>query len=370
MSLLNTLHSPFLVIETTEKMVLWTDTVPLLIYNDCPGTIWPGIYTTSGTGPGTGGFELAAGANKSLEVSTDWYGRIWGRTNCTSSGDDSLVCTTGSCGQMDCTQASGEPPATLAEILLAGGTTGTQNYVDISLVDGYNLPIALEYQADPSGQQPPPNMVNPACIATKGYLAPKNRTGTDYTTSTYPMPYETQQTSAHVGHWCPWSLQILDPSKPGAGIYPYPDDTVARPVFDPCLSACKSTGSDRDCCNGKYNDPEKCPRSAYARRAKAVCPDAYSFPYDDAASTFVIPGGGGWGVRFCPAGRSTDILATFGSQISQWAATGELTADILAVAGNVSYIEAQGAAGESGVGEFMGRVFVAVLVSLAVNVLL
>lgn len=95
-----------MVIETTEKMVLWTDTVPLLIYNDCPGTIWPGIYTTSGTGPGTGGFELAAGANKSLEVSTDWYGRIWGRTNCTSSGDDSLVCTTGSCGQMDCTQAS------------------------------------------------------------------------------------------------------------------------------------------------------------------------------------------------------------------------------------------------------------------------
>lgn len=87
-------------------MVLWTDTVPLLIYNDCPGTIWPGIYTTSGTGPGTGGFELAAGANKSLEVSTDWYGRIWGRTNCTSSGDDSLVCTTGSCGKMDCTQAS------------------------------------------------------------------------------------------------------------------------------------------------------------------------------------------------------------------------------------------------------------------------
>lgn len=87
-------------------MVLWTDTIPLLIYNDCPGTIWPGIFTTSGTGPSTGGFELTAGANKSLEVSTDWYGRIWGRTNCTSSGDDVLTCTTGSCGQMDCAQRS------------------------------------------------------------------------------------------------------------------------------------------------------------------------------------------------------------------------------------------------------------------------
>ena len=87
-------------------MVLWTDTVPLLIYNDCPGTIWPAIYTTSGTGPGTGGFELVSGANKSLEIPTDWDGRIWGRTNCTSSGDDDLVCTTGSCGLMNCTQAA------------------------------------------------------------------------------------------------------------------------------------------------------------------------------------------------------------------------------------------------------------------------
>ncbi|KUI73228.1 Thaumatin-like protein 1a [Cytospora mali] len=351
-------------------MVLWTSTVPLLIYNDCPGTIWPGIYTTSGTGPGTGGFELAAGANRSLEVSTDWYGRVWGRTNCTSTTDGGLTCTTGSCGQMDCTSASGEPPATLAEILLAGGTTGTQNFVDISLVDGYNLPVALEYQADPSGQQPPPNMVNPACIATTGYLSPKNRTGTDYATSTYPMPYETHQTSSHVGHWCPWDLQILHPSKPGAGIYPYPDDHVARPVFDPCLSACKATGSEKDCCTGKYNDPDKCPRSLYSRRAKAVCPDAYSFPYDDSASTFVIPGGGGWAVRFCPAGRSTDILETFGSQISEWAASGELSADILATASNVSYIKAHGAA--SGVrvaGGFLGRVLVAVLVSLAVNMM-
>lgn len=213
-------------------------------------------------------------------------------------------------------------------------------------------------------------MVNPSCIATAGYLSPKNRTGTEYTTDAYPMPYETRQTSSRVGHWCPWSLQVLDPAKPGAGVYPYPDDTARRPVFDPCLSACKSTNSDRDCCNGEYDDPDKCPRSAYSRRAKAVCPDAYSFPYDDSASTFVIPRGGGWGVRFCPRGRSTNILETFGGQISQWAATGQLTGDILAAAGNVTYIEAQGAAGGGGAGRALGRVFVAVVVSLAVSMAL
>lgn len=182
------------------------------------------------------------------------------------------------------------------------------------------------------------------------------------------MPYETQQTSSRVGHWCPWSLQVLNSEKPGAGIYPYPDDGAARPVFDPCLSACKSTLSDRDCCSGEYDDPDRCPRSAYARRAKEVCPDAYSFPYDDAASTFVVPRGGGWGVRFCPAGRSTNILQTFGAVISGWAASGELSAGVLAAAGNVSYIEAVGGVKGVGAGRVMGRVFVAVLVSLAVGV--
>lgn len=52
-----------------------------------------------------------------------------------------------------------------------------------------------------------------------------------------------------------------------------------------------------------------------------MCPDAYSFAFDDRASTFVVPaltasdaaaggggGGVGWEVRFCPGGRSTDIL--------------------------------------------------------------
>lgn len=75
--------------------------MPLEIYNHCPDTLWPAIFTTSGGGPSTGGFELAAGANKSLEVDANWYGRVWARTNCTSS-DDAFICQTGSCGVLDC----------------------------------------------------------------------------------------------------------------------------------------------------------------------------------------------------------------------------------------------------------------------------
>lgn len=56
--------------------------MPLVISNNCADTIWPGIGTQAGTGPGTGGFELSSGSSNSLTVSADWQGRVWGRTNC------------------------------------------------------------------------------------------------------------------------------------------------------------------------------------------------------------------------------------------------------------------------------------------------
>lgn len=90
-------------------------TVPLKISNYCEQTIWPGIGTQAGTGPGTGGFELDSGDVKELEVGADWQGRIWGRTNCTfnelGTGASNLngnngagaACTTGDCaGVLSC----------------------------------------------------------------------------------------------------------------------------------------------------------------------------------------------------------------------------------------------------------------------------
>lgn len=75
--------------------------------------------------------------------------------------------------------------------------------------------------------------------------------------------------------------------------------------------------------------------------AKSVCPDAYSFAFDDATSTFIVPAGGGWEVVFCPAGRSTDILATFGDILSQVASGHGGDANVLARASNVSYIQSK-----------------------------
>jgi len=55
---------------------------PLLVTNNCPETIYPGISTQSGDGPKENGFKLDPGETRNQTVSEDWQGRVWGRTNC------------------------------------------------------------------------------------------------------------------------------------------------------------------------------------------------------------------------------------------------------------------------------------------------
>lgn len=89
--------------------------IPLLITNNCPETIWPGIGTQAGIGPGTGGFELGPTFSVQLFVGPTWQGRVWGRTNCSfnaaGTGPSNLngingngaACSTGDCfGVVNC----------------------------------------------------------------------------------------------------------------------------------------------------------------------------------------------------------------------------------------------------------------------------
>lgn len=221
-----------------------------------------------------------------------------------------------------------------------GGYEDTQTFYDISLVDGYNIPLGIVYLPRDNTTWIPPNLTNCACIASAGFLSEPARSGLAYTNVTYPVPYEAHQTNAGVANWCPWDLQEYPPSKPGDGIYPYPDDNIQRPVFDPCLSACSATRNPADCCTDEYNNANVCQPSYYSRQAKAVCPDAYSYAFDDQTSTFIIPTGGGWQIVFCPAGRSTNILQVFGAEMRALASGRDFSTDrILEVARNKTFIE-------------------------------
>lgn len=206
-------------------------------------------------------------------------------------------------------------------------------------MDGYNLPLGLTFLPgnDSLLQLIPPNLVSPACIATEGLLTTQTSYGvpSDFTTNaTFPLPYEESQTNSSVAKWCPWDNQLFpNPNPPGDGVYPYPVDNVPRPAFNPCLSSCTLTGSAADCCTGSHSVSSKCKPSYYSTQAKSVCPDAYSYAFDDATSTFSVPMGGGWEVVFCPAGRSTDILRRLGSVIGEMANQG-VTENVIRQASN------------------------------------
>ena len=82
---------------------------PLMITNQCPEVIHPGIGTQAGTAPETHGFKLDPGETRNLTVSADWQGRVWGRTNCSFNAEGTGPSHPGglngggaSCGTGDC----------------------------------------------------------------------------------------------------------------------------------------------------------------------------------------------------------------------------------------------------------------------------
>ncbi|KAF2797172.1 Osmotin, thaumatin-like protein [Melanomma pulvis-pyrius CBS 109.77] len=311
---------------------------PLLVTNSCPETIWPGISTQSGDGPKENGFELLPGKTYNQTVSEDWQGRVWGRTNCSFNDDGTgpkngqgKACRSGDCnGIIDCI-VGGDVPVSLAEFTLDAGDGHT--YYDISLVDGYNIPMAIVLQPlqNASLDDIPPNLTNPSCQGTVGLLAQKGydpyTSGYEIflrTNSSYPLPFEQKVDDNQVSRWCPWDLQQEPPEKPGDGVYPYPDDNIERPAFNPCFSACAKNNKPEDCCTGDHNSPSSCQPSEYSKSVKAVCPDAYSYAFDDQTSTFIIPAGAGFEVVFCPGARSTNILATETEKLHQLAESGHV----------------------------------------------
>lgn len=69
-----------------------------------------------------------------------------------------------------------------------------------------------------------------------------------------------------------------------------------------------SPGQSLPCCSGPdHGTPNTCAPTAYSKFFKAECPEAYSYAYDDASSTFTCAGngnGGGYDVVFCPGESS------------------------------------------------------------------
>ncbi|XP_050363067.1 thaumatin-like protein 1 [Argentina anserina] len=227
--------------------------------NRCSYTVHPGTLSGSSSPRlETTGFQLVPGESRSLQAPPGWSGRFWGRTGCKfNSVNGQGSCTSADCGsnQVECNGAGAVPPATLAEFTIGSGDS--KDFYDVSLVDGFNLPMMVE----PSGGSGDCSSTGCAVDLNKG---------------------------------CPSELQFAG----GAG----------------CRSACEAFQKPEYCCSGEYGSPDTCKPSVYSQMFKAACPTAYSYAYDDGTSTFTCSGAD-YAITFCPSSTtslksSTPTVAT------------------------------------------------------------
>ena len=82
------------------------------------------------------------GQTQAVDVPFNWLSaRIWPRTGCSLQGTN-FQCETGQClNNIECQGTTEKPPATLAEFNLA---SPQGDFYDISLVDGFNIPMSIE----------------------------------------------------------------------------------------------------------------------------------------------------------------------------------------------------------------------------------
>ncbi|CAJ1930413.1 unnamed protein product [Sphenostylis stenocarpa] len=225
------------------------------IVNKCSYTVWPGILSSAGTSPlSTTGFVLQPGESNVVGVPPAWSGRLWGRTLCSQDAAGKFSCVTGDCGSsaVECAGGNAAPPATLAEFTLNGA--GGLDFFDVSLVDGYNLPMIVEPQGETGGGN---------CTAT-GCVVDLNTP-------------------------CPTELKVMSSG-----------DGVA------CKSACEAFGDPQYCCSGAYATPDTCKPSSYSQFFKSACPRAYSYAYDDGSSTFTCASAD-YTITFCPQLSTSSI---------------------------------------------------------------
>ncbi|XP_040382628.1 thaumatin-like protein 1b [Oryza brachyantha] len=235
------------------------------ISNYCAQTIWPATLAGAGTPQlATTGFRLDPGQSVQVPAPAGWSGRVWARTGCDFSGGAGVggatACQTGDCGgRLECAGTGATPPATLFEVTLGKGAVGDKDYYDVSLVDGYNLPVVAVPQGSATGG-------GGAC-ATTGCTADLNLS-------------------------CPKELQVDGGGGGGT--------TVA------CRSACEAFGQDQYCCSGAYATPATCRPTAYSGMFKSACPRAYSYAYDDGTSTFTCSSAAGYTIAFCLASTGSN----------------------------------------------------------------
>jgi hypothetical protein len=143
-------------------------------------------------------------------------------------------------------RCSGTYPGTtnMGALSLAEWTMGNHDdWYDVSLVDGYNLPVRM--------------------FPVKG----------TFTTQVGSFFCDTAGCTKDLLPNCPPELQLKN----------------SQGEVVQCLSACSKFRADSFCCAGYYSVPQTCHATSYSKLFKDACPWAYSYAYDDLTSLYQCP---------------------------------------------------------------------------------
>ncbi|KAK8987295.1 hypothetical protein V6N11_027051 [Hibiscus sabdariffa] len=193
---------------------------------------------------------LSSGANTPLLPTTDFL------LNPGKSRTMTIPSADCGSGQIECSGSGAKPPATLAEFTLNGA--GGLDFYDVSLVDGYNLPMLIVAKGGKGGN-----------CSTTCFLLDLNDT-------------------------CPSELRVA--RKDGGGVR--------------CKSACEAFDDPQYYCSGAFGTLDVCRLFAYSF-FKRACPRSYNYAYDDTTSTYTCVSAD-YVIIFCPPPYTSQEL--FGEQ--------------------------------------------------------
>ena len=270
-------------------------TARLRVVSRCTKPIWIAHSTNLA---GDQDVELSAGEYHDYDIPAAGLAstRFWPKLGCDATGHACTVGDNGEGGGAPCGATGCEPPFdSKFEATFAGTGSSDQTWYDLSLVDGYTLPLAVRPLGAGAGDG--------TCVAS------------DCSSLTLDVCPASEQDGL--------DLRVTDPADPSTTIaclspckawnYPAPYGEGQPESQDPGLHLCCPTPIDPqtgnctianacmtpDACRAA-SDPESVVHTSYVALVHARCPSAYSYAYDDAAGLHTCPATTMFEVTFCP----------------------------------------------------------------------
>jgi len=290
----------------------------LTFVNQCTETVWVGSVGNNGHAPlNGGGWEMAPTTTMSVQAPVGWSGRFWPRTGC-SFNEEGLCpesgvkcCASGSCLTSDNKNFglecgfSGTPPASLIEPTFdAPSGNGPYDTYDVSFVDGWSVPVSMEPDQGTFNPDPDPGIEAPWCRSSGCTSAPQ-----------CPDEFKVEGSPNSCWSPCQHSALLGDASaKLCCACTMEPTPAGQKPLTCPdagCQYGCTPYHQppypeDMTCNPWDQDNPDRAwdaTSLSYISAVKAVCPEVYSWQFDDHAATFQCRKTNGlvnYTVTFCP----------------------------------------------------------------------